>query len=788
MNPPASATLDATLPPPPERSPRQPEAASCDALHKVLDAALDASVRIATGDPSAGARVGQRALSHDILDAMLTGGTLAGEAPTGSGKSLAALTPALVLAAVKGERTVVSTESLGLQEQYLHKDVPVVIAGVAEALGDGYPRPSIAVLKGWANHACTEATAATVAELTGTMPATVGQMIAALAALPGGSADLPAAKLARWAAEQIDADLPAERSGYPDVLAEADWAQVSVSTAECPGVSRCRFGSTCRPAKAREAACEADVVVTNHSMLAVQAANAIPVVVGNDNLGSFDHLVVDEAHALPAKVRDHGSTNINAYRVAEVAKAAGKAVVETQRTKAVLEESSAVGSALDEALTAWLDAAPGPSGRSSSAQAKVAKISADDNPLADVADLVAGWAGKLKRLLPRPSSVPANLTAVSLWRAHAKVASLVADLSAACEARSGVARWVEEGRNPRGGWTGATLKLAPVNSAGPLRSNLYQAGGDKEADEARLGPDETDGPEGEGGPIRSDDEAQSLTMSVAAMSATLPAASVADLGLPVACRQVYPSPFADAYGRSWLFVPKVSAGAGGAAALLRPGGRGVDTGAHPGWATPIIETLVAANGGRALVLAATVSAGKRYVEALRSRSASGAGWAVHSQWDGLGLRATVDTWRDDHDSVLVGTKSLMTGVDAPGATCTLVVVDRVPRAAGNPVDDARVEDISERLGVDRYSADRSIYVADAALLLEQAAGRLVRATTDGGVVAILDPRLLKVGGVSYPAPARKLLLGALERFERRSSNLEAVCARMASEMASHAAM
>lgn len=195
----------------------------------------------------------------------------------------------------------------------------------------------------------------------------------------------------------------------------------------------------------------------------------------------------------------------------------------------------------------------------------------------------------------------------------------------------------------------------------------------------------------------------------------------------------------------------------------------------------LITRLGEANRGSALVLAATTAAGKLYTEALRSHA--GAGWDVHSQWDGLALRATVEAWRTDHASVLVGTKSLMTGVDAPGGTCSLVIVDRVPRAAGNPVDDARVADIVERLGIERYSADRLVYVADAALLLEQAAGRLIRATTDGGIVAVLDPRLLRVGGLSYPEKTRKTLLEALERFEQRSADLEQVCAVMSTEHA-----
>jgi len=118
----------------------------------------------------------------------------------------------------------------------------------------------------------------------------------------------------------------------------------------------------------------------------------------------------------------------------------------------------------------------------------------------------------------------------------------------------------------------------------------------------------------------------------------------------------------------------------------------------------------------------------------------------------------------------------MTGVDAPGGTCTLVIVDRVPRAAGNPIDDARVERAATRMATDRWAADRLVYVADAGLLLEQAAGRLIRSVTDSGLVAVLDPRLLKQGAAVYPGPTRQLLLKALDRFEHKTADLDVTLA------------
>lgn len=126
---------------------------------------------------------------------------------------------------------------------------------------------------------------------------------------------------------------------------------------------------------------------------------------------------------------------------------------------------------------------------------------------------------------------------------------------------------------------------------------------------------------------------------------------------------------------------------------------------------------------------------------------------------------------------MVGTRSLMTGVDAPGPTCSMVVIDRVPRSPGNPVDDARVEDLMARLECSRHTAARLVYATDAALLLEQAAGRLIRSTSDDGVVAVLDPRLLRGTPVSYPEDTRTLYLSAFARLGERTADLGAVRAR-----------
>ena len=104
------------------------------------------------------------------------------------------------------------------------------------------------------------------------------------------------------------------------------------------------------------------------------------------------------------------------------------------------------------------------------------------------------------------------------------------------------------------------------------------------------------------------------------------------------------------------------------------------------------------------MLSAKAADGKLYAERLLRALPD---ITVHSRWDGGTPSRTTTEWREDIGSVLVGTKSLLTGVDAPGETCSLVIVDRIPRSPSNPIDDARVEELEARTG-DRW-AEGSTY-------------------------------------------------------------------------------
>ena len=120
---------------------------------------------------------------------------------------------------------------------------------------------------------------------------------------------------------------------------------------------------------------------------------------------------------------------------------------------------------------------------------------------------------------------------------------------------------------------------------------------------------------------------------------------------------------------------------------------------------------------------------------------------------------------EDESSVLVGTRSFWAGIDAAGAACVLVVIDRIPfPAPGEPVQDAR-RTRAQQAGLSPFNA---IDLPVAALVLAQGTGRLIRTATDRGVVAVLDPRLAT-------RPYRVQLLAAMPPL-RRSIDLADACA------------
>jgi ATP-dependent DNA helicase DinG len=146
-----------------------------------------------------------------------------------------------------------------------------------------------------------------------------------------------------------------------------------------------------------------------------------------------------------------------------------------------------------------------------------------------------------------------------------------------------------------------------------------------------------------------------------------------------------------------------------------------------------IVGLVEAAGGRTLGLFSSRWAAQAAADAVRDRI----GVPLLTQWDAP-LPQLVDKFAAEPRTCLFGTLSLWQGVDVPGTSCTLVLIDKIPfPRPDDPLVAAR-QKAADDAGRNGFM---SVSVPRAALLLAQGVGRLIRSDADRGVVAVLDPRL-----------------------------------------------
>jgi ATP-dependent DNA helicase DinG len=187
-----------------------------------------------------------------------------------------------------------------------------------------------------------------------------------------------------------------------------------------------------------------------------------------------------------------------------------------------------------------------------------------------------------------------------------------------------------------------------------------------------------------------------------------------------------------------------------------------------------LTELVRAAGGRTLGLFSSRRAAEAAAEYVRDRLDS----VVLCQGDAQ-LPELGKAFMADPTTSLFGTLSLWQGLDVPGATCQLVVIDRIPfPRPDDPLLSARQRAVEESGG----NGFLAVAATHAALLLAQGTGRLIRRSSDRGVVACLDPRLVRARYGSFlrqslppmwPTTDRDVALGALRRLDTAASAVEA---------------
>ncbi len=282
-------------------------------------------------------RVGQRERAEAVMEAFSAGDNIVVQAGTGTGKSLAYRVPAARMAREKGP-VVIATATLALQRQLIERELP----RLAEAGGD----VSWAVLKGRQNYLCRQR----MGEADGQESLISQEQIGSRAR---GSLEEQAAMVHEWAGHTQTGD-------RDDLDAEIDsrvWRAVSVSSAECVGESRCAFGDGCFSAQARARAMEADIVVTNHALLAIDAIEGVPV------LPDRSALVVDEAHELVDRITSAvtGELSVSALErlVGEAARVSddqGSLADAVDDVAIALDELAEADTAASGRITAWTPA------------------------------------------------------------------------------------------------------------------------------------------------------------------------------------------------------------------------------------------------------------------------------------------------------------------------------------------------------------------------------------------------------------------------------------------------
>src|SRR4051812_32490497 len=217
-------------------------------------------------------------MAEAVSDAFDGGRHLVVQAGTGTGKSLAYLVPALL----HDKRVVVATATLALQHQLVERDLPRLVDAVAES----HPEidRSYAVLKGRSNYACLHRIREGAPDEQG-----------ALIEVPEGSLGKKVLELRSWAEKEAEGKGSGERDHAPRHT-DREWRQVSVSHRDCLGAARCPFGEECFVERAREEAHRSHLIVTNHSLLAIDAIEGVPMI------PDYDVVVVDEAHEVVARV------------------------------------------------------------------------------------------------------------------------------------------------------------------------------------------------------------------------------------------------------------------------------------------------------------------------------------------------------------------------------------------------------------------------------------------------------------------------------------------------------
>lgn len=633
-------------------------------------------------------REGQREFAVEAARAVEEKTILVAEAGTGTGKTFAYLTPALLA----GATCVISTAGKSLQDQLCAKDLP--------ALRDALGVPvKVALLKGRANYVCHFRLELTASE----------------GRLPEQDSYLKLRKIQRFAAVSRTGD----RAELPDVPEDDRlWSLVTSTRENCLGKDRCPNYDDCFVKKAREDAMQSQVVVVNHhlylsSMALKRESDAIDGMLPQAAL-----TVIDEAHQLPGIASSFFGTSFSTYDVENVSMEARRLgrtkcndgaeweILYDRVLKAGREfrlDAQRIGLAEGERLDVdeiegFGELYPG-----------FERLRAAFAAMGEAMRANEGRDNELDTLAERHAELMEQMEA---WTAiFVKCRNGAADEASEGEA-AGDAEVGGEAGPEAGAASGADAEVRWLEvSQHGIRFNLTPLSFAEEFREMR---------EREGG-------AWVFT------SATLSSAGRFDLfkqrlGIGECVERTWESPF-NYWEQGGFYLPQMPPPAN-------------NTAVHTHNVIEKVWPLINAAGGRTFVLCTSLAAVRAAADELQARlEANGNPYPLFVQGDGPKMRL-IEEFRAHGNAVLVGSMSFWEGVDVKGEALSLVVIDKIPFAPPNdPVMMARSRAV-EASG--RRPFDE-ITLPEAVITLKQGAGRLIRSEGDRGMLVICDPRILNKG-------------------------------------------
>ncbi|KXT37094.1 hypothetical protein HMPREF3036_00744 [Sutterella sp. KLE1602] len=633
-------------------------------------------------------REGQREFAVEAARAVEEKTILVAEAGTGTGKTFAYLTPALLA----GATCVISTAGKSLQDQLCAKDLP--------ALRDALGVPvKVALLKGRANYVCHFRLELTASE----------------GRLPEQDSYLKLRKIQRFAAVSRTGD----RAELPDVPEDDRlWPLVTSTRENCLGKDRCPNYDDCFVKKAREDAMQSQVVVVNHhlylsSMALKRESDAIDGMLPQAAL-----TVIDEAHQLPGIASSFFGTSFSTYDVENVSMEARRLgrtkcndgaeweILYDRVLKAGREfrlDAQRIGLAEGERLDVdeiegFGELYPG-----------FERLRAAFAAMGEAMRANEGRDNELDTLAERHAELMEQMEA---WTAiFVKCRNGAADEASEGEA-AGDAEVGGEAGPEAGAASGADAEVRWLEvSQHGIRFNLTPLSFAEEFREMR---------EREGG-------AWVFT------SATLSSAGRFDLfkqrlGIGECVERTWESPF-NYWEQGCFYLPQMPPPAN-------------NTAVHTHNVIEKVWPLINAAGGRTFVLCTSLAAVRAAADELQARlEANGNPYPLFVQGDGPKMRL-IEEFRAHGNAVLVGSMSFWEGVDVKGEALSLVVIDKIPFAPPNdPVMMARscAVEASGRRPFDE------ITLPEAVITLKQGAGRLIRSEGDRGMLVICDPRILNKG-------------------------------------------